>query len=93
MYNKSEDKLLSYSEFTNILLDKKRSVWFEQLINFFIDVGEFKRRDNISKALDAIKSLSQYNRQYVSSKYSRKPFKYLLFNSLTSFSLSFNLLR
>ena len=60
MYNKSEDKLLSYSEFTNILLDKKRSVWFEQLINFLIDVGEFKRRDNISKALDAIKSLSQY---------------------------------
>lgn len=60
MYKKTEERLLNYSEFVELLIDDKMSTWFERLITFMIEVGEGRKRDNIVLALDAIKSLSNY---------------------------------
>ena len=60
MYNKSEERLLNYAEFVELLINDKSSIWFERLINFMIEVGEGKKKKNIELALDAINSLSKY---------------------------------
>jgi hypothetical protein len=60
MYKKTEERLLNYAEFVELLNDDKMSTWFERLITFMIEVGEGKKRENITLALDAIKSLSNY---------------------------------
>jgi hypothetical protein len=60
MYNKSEERLLNYAEFVELIVNDNSSIWFERLINFMIAVGEGKKNTNLKLALDAIDSLSNY---------------------------------
>ncbi len=60
MYKKTEERILNYAEFTELLIDDKMSLWFERLISFMIEVGHGKKQDNINHVLEAIISLSSY---------------------------------
>ena len=53
-------RLLSYSKFCQKLKDEDERIWFEQLIDFYIELGKGYRIDQVKHILSSIKNLSDF---------------------------------
>lgn len=60
MYLVSEKRLLTYREFCLLLKKPSSRIWFDRLINFYIDTGRGSYPERISNLTNAINSLAQF---------------------------------
>ena len=60
MYLVSENRLITYREFCQMLQDPKTRVWFDRLINFYIETGQGQKLKRIESILGAIQSMSLF---------------------------------
>lgn len=60
LYLRDQNRLMTYREFCELLQNPERRVWFDRLINFYLETGRGEKRDRIQAALDAIKNLSGF---------------------------------
>jgi len=60
MLLREENRLVTYREFCQTLQNPEKRVWFDRLINFYIETGKGKNIDRIKSALKAIKDLSEF---------------------------------
>jgi hypothetical protein len=60
MYLPEEARMRSYREFTQLLQDPKKRVWFDRLINFYVETGKGQKIPRVEKALSAIEKLSLF---------------------------------
>jgi hypothetical protein len=60
MYLPEQDRLRSYREFSLLLQDPEKRVWFDRLINFYIETGKGQNLARVKEALQAINELSLF---------------------------------
>ena len=59
MYLLDQDRVISYREFCQLLQDPKKRVWFDKLIDFYIDAGR-GNTSRVEAAVAAIQELSNF---------------------------------
>ncbi|MEO0769343.1 MAG: hypothetical protein AAFY72_07900, partial [Cyanobacteria bacterium J06649_4] len=60
MYLASEERLITYREFCQMLQNPERRVWFDRLMTFYIETGQGKNLKRIENILGAIQNLSLF---------------------------------
>jgi len=60
MYLPEQDRVRSYREFCQLLQDPEKRIWFDRLINFYIETGKGQNLARVKDALQAIAELSQF---------------------------------
>jgi len=60
MYIPEQGRLRSYREFCQLLQDPEKRVWFDRLINFYIETGQGQNLARVKEALQTISELSQF---------------------------------
>jgi hypothetical protein len=58
MWDSKARRPLTYREFCEALRDPERRVWFDRLLQFYIDVGNGARLDQLRRAQQALEALS-----------------------------------
>lgn len=78
IYLRDQQRLMTYREFCEMLKSSEQTDWWHGLINFFIQVGygEKVKLDHLQKAIDAIKSLSNFLDDNIGTGDSIKNLKY-----------------
>jgi hypothetical protein len=59
LYNRDENRLLTYREFCN-LLRSENSVWFTRLLEYFVQTGQGQNLERVNEALEAMAELSSF---------------------------------
>ena len=59
MWDNAANRVITYRSFCEILLDPPRRVWFDRLLQFYIDVGRGERLDQLRRAQQALEALSR----------------------------------
>jgi hypothetical protein len=65
MYLSEQARMRSYREFSQLLQDPEKRVWFDRLINFYVETGKGQNLGRVREALNAIEKLSQFLDQAV----------------------------
>lgn len=60
MYLASEKRLITYREFCQMLQDPKTRVWFDRLLNFYIETGQGQKLKRVENTLGAIQNMSLF---------------------------------
>lgn len=60
MYLTSEKRLLTYREFCQLLQNPETRVWFDRLLNFYIETGKGNSLKRIENIMDAIQKMSLF---------------------------------
>ncbi len=60
MWQYDSSQFLSYREFCEILMNCDHRPWFDRLIQFFLETGKGKRKENIENALKALRQLGRF---------------------------------
>lgn len=58
MYLASEKRLITYREFCQLLQKPETRVWFDRLLNFYIETGQGQKLKRIEDIMDAIQIMS-----------------------------------
>jgi hypothetical protein len=60
MFNNENNRLISYREFSQMLQIPQKRVWFDRLLQFYIDIGNGLNLGRVNEALIAMYNLSKY---------------------------------
>jgi hypothetical protein len=60
MYLPEKGRLVSYREFSQLLQDPGKRVWFDRLLNFYIETGKGQNLERVEGAIQAIAALSKF---------------------------------
>ena len=60
MYLASENRLITYREFCQMLQNPERRVWFDRLLTFYVETGQGQNLKRVENILGAIQSLSLF---------------------------------
>lgn len=60
MYLASEKRLITYREFCQLLQNPETRVWFDRLLNFYIETGQGQKLKRIEDIMGAIQSMSLF---------------------------------
>ncbi|MEG4033383.1 hypothetical protein QUA03_06085 [Microcoleus sp. S36b_A4] len=60
MYLASEKRLITYREFCQLLQNPESRVWFDRLLNFYIETGQGQKLKRIEDIMGAIQSMSLF---------------------------------
>jgi hypothetical protein len=60
MWDRAEQRFLTYREFSERLMTEKERTWFDRLFLFYLQAARGARKDNIQNALKAIMSLAEF---------------------------------
>lgn len=60
MYLASEKRLITYREFCQMLQNPETRVWFDRLLNFYIETGQGQKLKRIEDIMGAIQSISLF---------------------------------
>lgn len=60
MYLASEKRLITYREFCQLLKNPETRVWFDRLLNFYIETGQGQKLKRIENIMDAIQNMSLF---------------------------------
>jgi len=60
MYLADEERLVTYREFCKLLQDPDRRIWFDRLLEFYIETGEGQKLQRIEEIMRAIQNLSLF---------------------------------
>ena len=60
MYSLEQGRVISYREFCQLLQDLEKRVWFDRLINFYIETGKGQNLARVRDALQSIAGLSLF---------------------------------
>jgi hypothetical protein len=60
MYLASEKRLVTYREFCQMLQNPETRVWFDRLLNFYIETGQGQNLKRIENIMGAIQSMSSF---------------------------------
>jgi hypothetical protein len=60
MYLANEKRLITYREFCQLLQNPETRVWFDRLLNFYIETGQGQKLKRIEDTMAAIQSLSLF---------------------------------
>ncbi|RZM79038.1 hypothetical protein [Leptolyngbya iicbica] len=60
VYLASQQRLMTYREFCERLQQPEERVWSDRLIQFYLDIGQRRRPQNLAAALQAIRTLSAF---------------------------------
>jgi hypothetical protein len=60
MYLPKQNRLLSYREFCQLLQDPEKRVWFDRLINYYLETGQGHNLARVGQGLQAIEKLSVF---------------------------------
>jgi hypothetical protein len=60
MYLASEKRLMTYREFCQMLQNPETRVWFDRLLNFYIETGKGQKLKRIEDIMGAIQSMSLF---------------------------------
>lgn len=58
MYNLSENRLINYREFCQVLLDKQKRPWFDRLIKFYLNIDKSHNPKRLDEVLLCLSDLS-----------------------------------
>jgi len=65
MYIRAEERFMTYQEFCGVLQHPEKRVWFDRLLNFFLDTGKGKSLDRVEQVIEAIYNASVFLDQKV----------------------------
>lgn len=60
IYLAEKDRLMTYREFCQLLQDPEKRIWFDRLINFYIETGNGQNLVRVKSAIQAIAELSVF---------------------------------
>ena len=60
MYLASEKRLITYREFCQLLQNPETRVWFDRLLNFYIETGQGQKLKRIEDIMGTIQSMSLF---------------------------------
>ena len=60
VYLASQQRLMTYREFCGQLQQPAERIWSDRLIQFYLEIGQHQRPQNLTAALDAIQALSAF---------------------------------
>ena len=60
MYLASEERLITYREFCQMLQKSETRVWFDGLLNFYIETGQGQKLKRIEDIMGAIQDVSLF---------------------------------
>ena len=60
MFLREEARLISYREFCQLLQDPERRVWFDRLLEYYIESGRGEKLARVNDALSAMQELSRF---------------------------------
>ena len=72
MFIRQERRVMTYREFCNKLIIDEERIWFERLINFYIETGKNQKIHRLEMATNAIKELSIFLDENITGGYSIK---------------------
>lgn len=67
MYNLSENRLITYREFCEILLDKHKRPWFDRLIKFYLNIHKNRHINRLDEILLRLNELSMFLEKFFGS--------------------------
>jgi len=70
MFERQERRVVTYREFCNKLIISEERIWFDRLINFYIETGRNQKTHRLEMAANAIKELSIFLDENVMGGYS-----------------------
>jgi len=60
MYLASEKRLITYREFCQLLQNPETRVWFDRLLNFYIETGQGQKLKRIENIMGGIQTMSLF---------------------------------
>ncbi|MFM9949821.1 MAG: hypothetical protein ACKV1O_17930 [Saprospiraceae bacterium] len=72
MFVRQERRLITYREFCSKIIVTEERIWFDRLINFYVETGKNQKIHRIEMAISAIKELSMFLDENIAGGYSIK---------------------